>query len=213
MSTHGRVWLGISFPFGKVAMLGMAAALALVPAGVVAREPLFEAAIAGEIAVVERLLAAGANIDGRDHDQATPLIAAALASQAAIVKVLIAHGANVQARNAGGFTALHAAAYSGSTPIVEFLLDSGANIDDADNRAGVTPLLVAAEENHQAVAELLLARGADLSVRERHGYTALSRALFKRHAGMLRLLKRHGATCEANVGGEAAYRLCLDIGN
>ena len=30
-----------------------------------------------------------------------------------------------------------------------------------------------------AVAELLIARGADLRPQERHGYTALTRALFK----------------------------------
>jgi len=51
-----------------------------------------------------------------------------------------------------------------------------------------------------------------LNVRERHGYTALTRAFFKRHVGMMRLLKSYGATCDANVGDEA-YRLCLELGS
>ena len=54
----------------------------------------------------------------------------------------------MKARNAGGFTPLHAAAYSGSVPIAELLLDKGAVLEDAANKAGVTPLMVAVEENH-----------------------------------------------------------------
>src|SRR4029077_20743383 len=96
-------------------------------------------------------------------DQATPLMAAALDNQTVIVEALLAKGANVMARNSGGFTSLHAAAYAGSVPIANLLLEKKAALDDADNKAGVTPLMVAGEGNHLELAEFLLAKGADVN--------------------------------------------------
>ena len=49
--------------------------------------------------------------------------------------------------------------------------DRGAHIDDEDNR-GRTALMIAAELNHQAAADLLLARGADKSLRDKQGKSA-----------------------------------------
>jgi uncharacterized protein len=174
---------------------------------------LFDAASAGDIDEVTRLLTAGADVNAREgRDGATPLHAAALASQPAMAEVLIAHGADVNALNVGGFTPLHAAAYSGSVPVAELLLDKGAVVDEAAKKFGVTPLLVAGEQDNLAVAELLIARGADVSARERHGYTPLTRAFFKQHDDIVRLLKRHGATCQGHevIGSEIGYRQCLE---
>ena len=75
------------------------------------------------------------------------------------------------------------------------------------NISGTTPLIVAAEQNSVAVAELLIARGADLTVADRDGYDALSQAWAKKRAGMVMLLKQHGAVCQpvAVLGSEAYY--------
>jgi ankyrin repeat protein len=166
-----------------------------VSASAIAGEPLFDAVKAGDTADVERLLASGAEVDSRDHDQATPLIAAALSDQPAVAELLLSKGADMMARNAGGFTPLHAAAYSGSVRIAELLLDKGAVLEDTGNKAGVTPLMVAVEENHVALLELLIARGADVNRPESHGYTPVTRAGFKGHRDIIRVLKRHGAAC------------------
>jgi len=175
---------------------------------------LYDAASAGNVGEVERLLAAGEIVDTREPDSATPLTAAALAGQAAIAETLIQHGADVMARNKGGFTPLHAAAWSGSPPVAVLLLEKGAALDDAANKAGVTPLLVAAEENHVAMAELLIAKGADLTHRERQNYTALSRAFFKGNTEMIRLLKSRGVSCQPAtvIGGEVSYQQCVEAG-
>ena len=101
----------------------------------------------GNKAAVEQALANGADVDSRARDQATPLISAALGNQPAIAELLLGKGANVMARNSGGFTPLHAAAYSGSLAIAKLLLAKGAVLDDAANKAGVTPMMVAGEEN------------------------------------------------------------------
>ena len=58
---------------------------------------------------------------------------------------------------------MHAASYAGDAAIAELLIERGADVNDAQNKAGVTPLFPAIEEDHAAVAELLIARGADRS--------------------------------------------------
>jgi uncharacterized protein len=123
-------------------MRGLLAVLALMLAATTAAagDPLFDAVAAGDMAAVQSALANGASVDSRASDQATPLIAAALANQTVIVEALLDKGANVMARNSGGFTPLHAAANAGSVPIAKLLLDKGAVLDDAKNKAGVTPL-------------------------------------------------------------------------
>lgn len=168
----------------------------LIPVNSLAGEPIFEAAKEGDVAAIEKLLASGTVVDARDRDQATPLIAAALAGQVDAAKLLIARGADVMARNSGGFTPLHAAAYSGSAEVAALLLEHKVDIDDAANKAGATPLLVAAETNHPKVVEMLIAKGADATRPESHGFTALTRAFWKGHTEMVQLLQRHGLTCQ-----------------
>jgi ankyrin repeat protein len=104
---------------------------------------------------------------------------------------------------------LHAAAYAGDAAVVEFLIDRGADVNDAQNKAGVTPLFPAVEENHTDVAELLIARDADLGVKERHGFTPLTRALFKGNEDMVILLRSQGAECQAPDVLGAWHSACL----
>jgi ankyrin repeat protein len=181
-------------------------------ANVAAADPLFDAVAAGDTAAVEKALAGGAAVDSRARDQATPLINAALGGRLEIAELLIGKGADVMARNSGGFTPLHAAAYSGSLPIAKLLLDKGSVLDDADNKAGATPLMAAGEENQIAVAEFLLANGADVGHAEIHGYLPITRAFWKGNTDIVRLFKRHGATCQsAKVIGEGDHMKCMEI--
>lgn len=182
----------------------------MTPGLAVADGRLFAAVDAGDISAVEQELENGADVDSRSRDQATPLIAAALGNQLAIVELLLNEGADVMARNSGGFTALHAAANSGSVAIAKLLLERGAVLDDADNKAGVTPMMVAGEENHLAVAEFLITEGADVNHPEIHGYLPITRALFKGNTDIIRLYKRHGATCQTKLGDWD--QRCLEIG-
>jgi uncharacterized protein len=183
-------------------------------AAVAQASALFEAAGQGDLAVVERLLGEGVEVDERGRNAETPLIAAALAGEAAIAKLLIARGADVMARNRGGLTPLHAAAYSGSVDVARLLLDNGADLEDRNNVAGATPLILAAEENRVVVAELLIARGADLNVTDRDGFTALTQAWAKQRPEMVRLLKEHGAACQSVelLGSEEYHRRCVEAG-
>ena len=185
--------------------------LAFAATSVAAGDPLFDAVAAGDKKAVEQALAAGQAVDSRAPDQATPLINAALGNQLEIVVMLLSKGADVMARNSGGFTPLHAAAFSGSLPIAKLLLEKGAVLEDAANKSGVTPLIVAGEENHVELAEFLIAQGADVNRIEGHGYMPITRAFWKGNTEIIKLYKRHGATCQANVLGETNAAKCEAI--
>lgn len=176
-----------------------------------AGDELFDAISTGNKSAVEQALAGGADVDSRARDQATLLIAAALDDQPAIAELLLSKGANVMARNSGGFTPLHAAAFSGSLPVAKLLLERGAVLEDSANKSGVTPLVIAGEENHVELAEFLIAQGADVNRPEGHGYWPITRAFWKGNTEIIRLFKRHGATCQANVLGEANAAKCAAI--
>jgi ankyrin repeat protein len=175
---------------------------------------LHDAASRDDVAAVEALLAEGVEIDARDEDGETPLIRAILEDHIDVVELLIAHGADVMVRNERGLTPLHAGAYSGSAEVARLLLDHGAALEDRANVSGATPLMVAAEENHVTVAELLITRGADLGIPDRDGFTPLTQAWAKKRTEMVRLLKRHGATCQPVefLGSEDYYRRCVEAG-
>lgn len=189
---------------GLLALLVLAFAATSAAAG----DPLFDAVAVGDREAVEVALAAGQAVDSRAPDQATPLINAALGNQLEIAEVLLSHGADVMARNSGGFTPLHAAAFSGSLPIARLLLEKGAVLEDAANKSGVTPLIVAGEENHVELAEFFIALGADVNRAEGHGYMPITRAFWKGNTEIIKLYKRHGAACQANVLGEVNAAKC-----
>lgn len=177
-----------------------------------AGEELLHAVASGNLVAAERALQAGEDVNGRAPDQSTSLILAALVGQPSMVKLLLTNGASINARNSGGFTALHAAAYVGSLAVVELLLGNNAQLDDANNKAGVTPLMVAGEENHVEVAELLISRGADPGHPEIHGYLPITRALWKGNDNIVHLYKQRGVKCPpANiVGSDDWYQKCLN---
>ena len=95
-----------------------------------------------------------------------------------VVRLLLDHGVDVNARYGNDLTALMwAAGHSDEAgvqdvvAVMTMLLDSGAHIDDADNR-GRTALMIAAELNHAEAVDLLIARGADKTLKDKEGKRA-----------------------------------------
>jgi ankyrin repeat protein len=193
-------------------MIQIAVALLVFFTGSAFAGPLHDAARDGDLEKVRALVGDGAGIDAQSERGETPLILATLAGQEEVVELLIEKGAAIDGRNAGGFTPLHAAAYAGDAAIAELLLAKGADVNDAQNKSGVTPLFPAVEENHREVAELLITEGADLGLEERHGFTALTRSIFKGNEEMVILLRAHGAECQSEVLSEPVNQACLAAG-
>ena len=113
--------------------------------------PLWCAAEAGHLAVVERLLKAGAKVN---CDQQSALIPAVSGGHLDVVRALIKAGANVDQDLGGGFTLLMLAASMGYLGIVQVLMEAGADVKKQDIR-GWTALDYAEQNNHKQVVGIL----------------------------------------------------------
>lgn len=136
------------------------------PAVVKAVEPsgwtlLHFAAFAGQTAVVELLVSAGADLEARAQNRFlnTPLQVAMLTEQEEVARRLIAKGANVNARQDKGFTPLHEAALLGNRSLIRLLLDAGADVNAA-TEAKETALDMARKKDKAETIALLRERGA-----------------------------------------------------
>ena len=98
----------------------------------------------------------------------TPLMMAALRADAEAMRALLAKGAQVRR---DGWTPLHYAASSPSSAAVRLLLELGAEVN-ARAPNGNTPLMQAARFGAEESATLLLAKGADRTLRNGRNYTA-----------------------------------------
>ncbi|MDA0178731.1 ankyrin repeat domain-containing protein [Solirubrobacter phytolaccae] len=131
--------------------------------------PLYDAALDGDAAEVQALLAAGAAPDEGDED-GTPLCAAACWSHTDAVRALLAGGAAPDyAEN--DLTPLVYAALRLDAATAVALLEAGAN----PNGEGA-PLVRAAGRGALGVVRALLAHGADPALRDADGQTALEAA-------------------------------------
>jgi uncharacterized protein len=109
------------------------------------------------------------NIEIRTAQDESPLMMAALKGHIEIVKKLIRRDADV---NKPGWTPLHYAATGGHLAIMDLLLEHHAFID-AESPNGTTPLMMAAHYGSPAAVKLLLEAGADPTMRNQLGLSAI----------------------------------------
>lgn len=153
--------------------------------------------------MIQVLFDAGADVNALDAAGETPLMSAARASNSRTMDRLLMLGADATARDGDGLLALHWAAFAGAPQTVAMLLGGikhrdggGEMIDDAQNRFGVTPLILAAELNHGGVVASLVTFGANLEIADIHGHTALTRAAMEGNDEIIRILLKGGAACQ-----------------
>ena len=169
------------------------------------------------------LLERGADVTVSDRVGRTPVHAAVDTNRPALARALIAAGADVNARYSSGVPALRGDyigrnMFKGATPfwvacragnleMMQTLLDTGAD-PFLSNEGGVTPLMVASgvgetdsrrPPDHRVLTavSLLLELGADVSVVDGRGNTALHGAASMWEDGAIQLLVDHGADIEA----------------
>jgi ankyrin repeat protein len=73
--------------------------------------------------------------------------------------------------------------------MITTLLDAGANINLA-NRSGFTPLHHAGEAGSKEAATLLIAKGANLTLRNMHDQTAEQTAMASHHPDVAEILRQ-----------------------
>ncbi|XP_072143548.1 uncharacterized protein [Dermacentor andersoni] len=167
--------------------------------------PLMAAARGGHTSCVIALLDFGAH--GVDAGGRNALHWAVIGEQASTCDLLIQRGCRVDAADKQERTALHYAASRGSTDCTRVLLQSHANPNLTDAQ-GRTALHWAARCGSLAVAELLCANGALLSVPDltHHRRTALDEASI-RHEELCRWLRARGAVGAQEVRRAAAVAI------
>ncbi|GAA3433320.1 hypothetical protein GCM10018954_029230 [Kutzneria kofuensis] len=143
----------------------------------VAEQKLMAATVAGDVAEVRALLAAGADTEERSpvlngfNDWHTPLLVAARDGHREIVEELIAAGADVNAvEPTFGAVPLHKAVYNGHADITAVLVRApGADIDFRGATNGYTPLHDALWHGHEECARVLIDAGARQDLRGHEG--------------------------------------------
>jgi ankyrin repeat protein len=177
--------------------------------------PLMTCAGNGSVEAVRLLLEAGADPNAAESENGqTALMWAVAAKQPAIVRLLIDKKANVNAsskvlsqpepfiiptnsvfgfnypttvhfpKSSGGFTPLMFAAQQDDMESAKMLLDAGARINEATQEDG-SALIISAASGHEDLSIFLLERGADPTIKDGYGLTALHYSL---HEGLLNIM-------------------------
>lgn len=188
-------------------------------AGPDAAQELRQAASDGDRAAVDRLLAAGADVNGASSSGGTALMYAAYGDHDDIVRDLVSAGAELDRGDRFGDPAIHWAAYAGAPAAVDALLEAGADptvvthhgdalgiamrrgfreiveslVRHTGTETGDTPLHLAARAGDAAEVERILAAGEGVDVENRIGYTPLMEASREGHTAVVLHLLDAGA--------------------
>jgi ankyrin repeat protein len=127
----------------------------------------------------------------------TPVADAAPAGDRAGVQSLLRDGADVNEAQGDGMTALHWAAVNGDVALTDMLLQAGGNVAARTRLGAYTPLALAAEAGHGAVAAALVEAGADVNAEDSSGTTVLMLAAAGGNVDTIRLLVDNGADVHA----------------
>lgn len=155
-----------------------------------------EAVVTGDLALAEKLLADGADVEMPDADGQTLLIWAAFHGQADSVRLLARFGADLNARDRYGAGALMGAAAIGDLTLAEFLVDHGAKADAVGPSWAQSALAYAAGAGQIEATRWFLERfglGADL------GASALTAAAAGNHLEVVRFLLDVGVDADAHT--------------
>ena len=154
---------------------------------------IFEASVLGKVDRIHEILKSHpARASEYAPDGFTPVALASFFGQPAAVKALIAAGADVNAHAKNGLkvAALHAAVAGRNMEAIKAVLAAGAD-PNAQQQAGFRPMHEAGVNANRALAELLLAHGADPTLAADDGKNAIDVARDKGHAEFAGWLASH----------------------
>ena len=151
----------------------------------------------GNFALAEKLVTAGADVNGTDDEETSPIIIAASNGDENIVRLLLMHGASVDKPNVMGWTPLLMSCLHGHVGITSYLIQNGADVH-AQNNYCACALLLAARGGHLSIVRLLLDAGLDVGPSTTVStsmceFTPLMTAAFYGHDAVVRLLSERGA--------------------
>lgn len=159
---------------------------------------LHAAAAAGNVEEIQRLIAAGADLEARDGHGRTALHVAAHGSHHGVVMALIRGGANPRALDSQRYDIVTIAAVKDDVRMVSLALENGGDAREITSPYDGTALIAAAHLGHDGVVRELIRFGAPLDHVNNLGWTALIEAVIlgdggPRHVACVRALLEAGA--------------------
>jgi ankyrin repeat protein len=157
------------------------------------RTALLIATHANAIDTARLLIASGADVNAKDDIEDSPYLYAGAEGRLEILKMTLEAGADLASVNRYGGTALTPAAHHGHLEVVRFLLTTPIDVDHV-NKLGWTALLEAVilgdgGPSYQAIVEELLTAGADPSIEDSDGVTALQHARSRQFDAMASIIE------------------------
>ncbi|XP_071086322.1 ankyrin-3-like, partial [Haliotis cracherodii] len=138
---------------------------------------LHQACRGGDEGTVKRVLAQDkVDINSRDKRGWTPVVVAALARHGELVDFLVKKGADMSSVNNSGDNILHQACSGGDVEIVKRILALEKVDINSRDQNGETPVMMAARDGHVQLVEVLVKKGADMSLVNNGGDNILHQA-------------------------------------
>lgn len=177
-------------------------------------ETLFNTCMLGRLGDVERLIAAGGNVNfsAPEPEGAPghgPIHMAVQEGHHRVVEALVRHGASVNQLGHGGATPLTLSAGTDNIKVTAALLKLGAPVDCVTTD-GKSALLIAAHLGHISAVSLLLQHGAEVNLQCSEGYTPLRVAARSGHIAIVRLLLQARADPLLRSARELAINEAVD---
>ena len=194
--------------------------------------PLRQAAVVADPAVIKALIKAGADVNAPNAEGETPLMIVARTGNLESAKLLLSHGAKINEKEQwGGQSALMWAAAQHQAEMVKLLISHGANVNDHgvvrdwqrrvtaegrpknENHGGFTPLLYAAREGCMS-APVPHQGKADINLPDPDGTTPLILAVMNMRFDMASYLISAGADVKRwDFYGNTALYVAIDMNN
>jgi ankyrin repeat protein len=169
--------------------------------------PLHVAALHGEVAVAQALIAASADVNVKNSagpftpDDLWGVISGA--NHPDPVRLLTVHGVN-QADMKNGYTPLDLAAFSVHyMPMVKLLVEKGADVN-TQSSSGACPLFWAVMREQKDEVQYLVDHGANVNAADAYGDTILGMVLHLQYTSMIQILLDHGA--DVNAVDQSGHR-------
>ena len=151
--------------------------------------PLNMAAVKNNLALVLVLIKGGADVNLANLAGVTPLMGASFSGNVEIMQKLIAAGANIEPLDRVKKNAATYAAGNGCNACLLELIHAGTPVNAALEN-NLTLLMWAAGYGHESTVRLLLTQGADRSLKDLRGKTALEIARDSQRQGVVTLLEK-----------------------
>ena len=169
---------------------------------------LHAAAHRGDMAQIEQLIRAKADLNALDRNRRTPLIVASFSRQLDAIRALAKAGADLNALDADRYDAVTITSVADDETTLKLLLQLGASAKTITSRYDGSALIAAAHLGHDGVVRQLIAAGAPLNLVNNLHWTAVIESIVLGNGG-----PRHQATLKALIDAGASLTLTDRQGN